>query len=175
MLTTTEVDAVCEAFPDQLHRVAFPGLPARRTLYISEKARLLIEGEWPGMDSKQKGRWLAARAVLESFVDGRWMTVKSRPKSRAEFAILCPHADEIWEIRDVNPRPSLRILGSFATKDVFVALDPYERSQLGAKGSVEWANAIQDYKEHWDRLFNERRPMTGSSPDDYLSYARYLD
>lgn len=175
MLTIADVDRICESSGNQLHRAVFPGLPPRRTLYISEKVRLLITGQATGMDPKMVARWLTARAVFESFVDGKWMTVKSKPKSRAQLAILYPHEDEIWEIRDVKPRPSLRVLGSFILRDVFVALAPYERAQLGEKGSMEWANALRDYKAQWIQLFDGHRPMSGSFPDDYLSLARHLD
>lgn len=174
MLTIADANDVCTR-TGQLHRAVFPGLPARRILYISEQVRLLISGQAVGMDKKKLARWFVARAVLEAFVDGNWMSVKSKPKSRAELAILCPYADEIWEIRDVKPRPSLRILGSFAQKDFFIALAPYERSELGAKGSTQWARALQDYKTQWSWLFNGHRPISGSFPNDYLSNARHLD
>lgn len=92
------------------------------------------------------------------------------------MTVLCPHEDGIWEIRDVRPKPSLRILGSFAQKDVFIALAPYERSELGGKGSEEWTNALQNYKAQWTELFDGHRPMSeGSYPNDYLSFARHLD
>ena len=130
-----DADKVC-ATTGQLHRAILPGLPTRRILYISEQIRLLINGLAVGMDKKMLERWLTARAVFEAFLDGNWMTIKSKPKSRAQLAILCPHADEIWEIRDVKPRPSLRVLGSFARKDFFIALAPYERLEFGAKGLV---------------------------------------
>ena len=174
MLTQAVVDRVCSE-TGELYRAVFQGLPSRRILYISEVLRLLLIGQAPGMNRKQVERWLSARAVLEQFVDGKWMTVKSNPRSRAELAILCPFADEIWEIRDVKPRPSLRILGSFAQKDFFIALAPYERAQLGAKGSTEWSRALQDYKAQWTRLFGQERPISGSFPNDYLSLARSLD
>ena len=176
MLTISDIEFVCETHGDQLSKAIFPGLPARRTLYISEKVRQFITSTAQGMDIKMRERWLTARAVLESFVDGRWITIKSKPKSRAEMGILCPHDDGIWEIRDVRPRPSVRILGSFTEKDVFIALAPYERAELGAKGSEGWTNALRDYKTQWTELFNGHRPMFGGSyPDAYLSLARHLD
>jgi hypothetical protein len=176
MLTIAEIDKVCEASAGHLSKAIFPGLHPRRTLYISEKVRWYIEGTAEGMDVAMRGRWLTARAVLEAFVDGKWITTKSKPKSRAEMAILCPHEDGIWEFRDVKPKPSLRILGSFTEQDVFVALAPYERSELGAKESEGWKNALENYKEEWKTLFAGHKPMSGGSyPDDYLSFARHLD
>jgi hypothetical protein len=176
VLTISDIDRLCETQGSQLHKAVFPGLPAVRTLYISERVKQLITGTAPGMDIEMRGRWLTARAVLESFVDGKWITIKSKPKSRAEMTVLCPRGDGIWEIRDVKPKPSLRILGSFIQKDVFIALAPYERSELGAKDSEGWTNALQNYKVQWTELFDGHRPMSeGSYPDAYLSLARYLD
>lgn len=92
------------------------------------------------------------------------------------MAILCPHEDGVWEFRDVKPRPSLRILGGFMQKDVFIALAPYERFELGKKGTQGWTNALQDFKVQWDKLFDGHNPMYGGKyPDDYLSFARHLD
>ena len=128
------------------------------------------------MDAKRRERWLVARAVLEAFVDGRWITTKSKPKSRAEMAILSPPEAGVWEFRDVKPRPSLRILGGFMQKDIFVALAPYERAELGNKGSQEWSDALRDFKQQWEQLFDGHKPMSGGAyPDDYLSFARHLD
>lgn len=176
MLTIPEIDTICQESGGQLHKAVFPGLPQRRTLYISETVRQYITGTAPGMDVEMRGRWLTARAVLEAFVDGRWITTKSKPKSRAEMAILCPYEDGIWEFRDVKPKPSLRILGSFTEKDVFVALSPYERSKLGDKATGAWKKALEDFKAEWKKFFDGHQPMSGGSyPDDYLNLARHLD
>ena len=177
MLTITEIDKICEKSTNQLCKAIFPAcVHPRRTLFVSEKVRTFISGTAPGMDEKMRRRWLTARAVLEAFVDGNWITTKSKPKSRAEMAILCPHEDGVWEFRDVKPRPSLRIFGAFMQKDVFIALAPYERSELGEKGSQEWTNALQDFKAQWQKLFDGHKAMYGGKyPDDYLSFARHLD
>jgi|SRR5579862_5381263 len=176
MLTAPEIDKICENSGGALIKAVFPGLAPRRTLYISEKVRALITGTAANMDSKMRERWLVARAVLEAFVDGHWITTKSKKKSRAEMAVLCPQAAGIWEFRDVKPRPSLRILGGFLQKDVFVALVPYERSELGKKGSQEWRDALQNFNVQWELLFGGHKPMSGGRyPDDYLSLARPLD
>ncbi len=61
-------------------------------------------------------------------------------------------------------------------KDVFVALAPYERSELGEKGSQEWGDALEDFKALWKKLFDGHKPKSGGNyPDDYLSFARHLD
>ncbi len=62
------------------------------------------------------------------------------------MAILCPHDAGIWEFRDVKPKPSLRILGGFMQKDVFVALAPYERSEFGKKGVSRMEQRIAGFQ-----------------------------
>src|SRR5271168_2330943 len=99
MLTIPEIDTICESSGGKLHKAIFPGLHPRRTLYVSEKVRQLITGTAANMDLEKRERWLVARAVLEAFVDGNWITTKSKPKSRAEMAILCPHNSGVWEFR----------------------------------------------------------------------------
>jgi hypothetical protein len=177
MLTVAEIERVCENSGHRLHKAQFPVcLHPRRTLFVSERVRQLITATASGMDEKMRGRWLTARAVLEAFVDGDWITTKSKPKSRAEMAILCPWSDGIWEFRDVRPKPSLRILGAFMEKDVFIAPGPYERAELGQKGSQEWSKALDDFKAQWKELFDGHKPMSGGKyPDDYLSLSRSLD
>ena len=175
MLTIAEIDKICESSGGELHKAIFPGLLPRRTLYISEKVRQLITGTAPNMDVKKRERWLIARAVMEAFVDGKWITTKSKPNSRAEMAILCPQQDGVWEFRDVKPKPSLRVIGGFMQKDVFIALAPYERSELGPKGSRGWTEALKNFRVQWGQLFSGHSPMFGGYPDDYLSLARHLD
>jgi hypothetical protein len=39
-----------------------------------------------------------------------------------KYLFLLYRADEaVWEIRSVRPNPSIRVLGRFAAKDIFVA------------------------------------------------------
>jgi hypothetical protein len=179
MLTIVEIDRICESSNGLLGRAVFAGLPARRTLYISQKIRQFISGADPTMDVKMRGRWLTAHALFESYVGGKVITAKSKPNGKGEMAILHPWEEGIWEFRDVKPSPGLRIFGSFAQKDVFIALSGYKRLDLGSKESREWTEALESYKIHWTSLFDGHsrmyRPMSGSFPDEYLSNARSFD
>jgi hypothetical protein len=156
----------------RLIETAFQGpFAIRRTLYLSPEVYSLISGTTTGMSPEKLGRWLQARAWFEHFVDGKRITLKSRPKSFALMARLEPPEDEIWEVRENKPRPSLRVLGSFVVeRDTFVALTPSEHPQ-GRRNSSEWQEFIGKYKAHWEELFHGYEPLRGSYPDDYLSNA----
>jgi hypothetical protein len=175
MLITEYADSLCN--DGRLVKAVFPypGKPPRRTLYLSERVRVLIDSPWEGMSAKQE-RWLLMRGWFEHFVDGGLITLRTKPKSQALMARLCPPEDEIWEAREVRPKPSLRVLGSFIARNTFVALAPYGRKELGAKTSKEgWIKALVDYKAEWALLFGELRPMSGKYHESYLTDAVPFD
>lgn len=66
--------------------------------------------------------------------------------------LLYPARDAVWEIRSVQ-RPSLRVLGLFAMKDVYVATKIARRSDLGGWQSREWKIVKRAAKAAWRRLF----------------------
>jgi hypothetical protein len=85
---------------------------------------------------------------------------------------LDPEPDEIWEIRVRDPKPGLRIFGSFIKQDEFVALTAAPHECLDTE--EDWNRAIQQYKGEWNRHFTSRA-FSGSYPHDYLTNAIILD
>jgi len=85
---------------------------------------------------------------------------------------LDPEADEIWEIRCRDPKPGLRIFGSFVAKDEFVVLMTLPHECLG--GDDDWLAAIARYKGEWNRYFTVA-PYSGVYPNDYISDAVIFD
>ena len=82
---------------------------------------------------------------------------------------LDPEEDEIWEIRCIDPDPSVRIFGSFAEKDNFIALEKRYRQDLEGRDSQAWRDAIRATKATWRRLFLAYPPHTGDDLHDYIS------
>ena len=75
-------------------------------------------------DSEWERRVGELRADLEVFV------TQDEIDQRYLF-LLYPARDAVWEIRSVRTEPSIRVLGSFAQKDTFVAMHHALRSDLG--------------------------------------------
>ncbi|HVN29243.1 MAG TPA: hypothetical protein VMT64_12180 [Candidatus Binataceae bacterium] len=90
------------------------------------------------------------------------------------MALLEPTSNEVWEIRSVDPKPSIRLFGSFVQKNHFVILTWAWRKELGGRYAKEWRAAIQEFKEEWETYFGRTRPISGSYPDAYLSNARVI-
>ena len=153
----------------------YPG-PEKRKLYVSPEIKALLDGPWSG-DEKWEKRWSRARQQFDDFIDGLprdRIFVRSAPRARSTcfMSQLEPECDEVWEIRCRDPKPGLRIFGSFVAQDVFVALTALPRECIG--GEEDWDRAIQQYKEEWSKYFT-LEPFSGVYPDDYLTNAFILD
>lgn len=154
---------------------AMPTSPEVRVLYVCpEINRLLVVGPWA--DPKQEVRWGRLRADLDFFIEGGLVQVPTDPRraGNAYMAQLQPASDEVWEIRSRDPKPSLRIFGRFAERDLFIALGWNERPMLGAPtrhedGTTPWRDAMVRCITDWRNLFYAYPPLTGSYPYDYLS------
>lgn len=118
------------------------------------------------------------RAWLDGFIAGRRITVGSGGGRDVDLKILNPPADEVWELRK-RERPSTRIFGRFAMKDVFIATNIRTAEDLFA---VEWLSGdrvtwpvwrqeIRRCKAVWRSLFLDYQPVSGGRPDDYVSNA----
>jgi hypothetical protein len=158
----------------QLH-LFVPELPEKREIYITPTLNVLLHGPW-GNASWEK-RWYRARQQLDDFIDGLLMDrifvrSASRKKSSAFMSRLDPDSDEIWEIRVRDPKPGLRIFGSFICQDTFVALTSAPHECLNNED--DWNRTIQEYKGEWTRHFSSTA-FRGSYPNDYLTNAFVLD
>ena len=116
------------------------------------------------------------QADLDYFMDGHRIDLRPlESKDRfAYMALLEPSSNEVWEIRSIDPRPSIRLFGSFVSKDHFVALTWAWRKELGGRYAKEWRAAIQEFKEEWQGYFGNLLPLSGSYPDGYLTNARVI-
>src|ERR1700678_2779980 len=144
--------------------------PPKRVIYGTGSIRTLLDAI--GITAQdEKNRIGELWADLDYFLAGD--QIHLRPLDRedneyAEMALLEPWPDEVWEFRSVAPSPAFRIFGSFAARDVFVALTWAQRKDLGPRYSKEWGAAIQEFKEEWKLYFGDTRPISGSYPDAYF-------
>jgi hypothetical protein len=118
-----------------------------------------------------KERYMALRARLEHFVTSPVIT-------KGYVKPLRPRADCVWEIVDRRPKPSLRVFGLFATKDVFIATNCQRRSALGPIGTPQWTTEIRQSRFQWRSLFEENsevqfEPMLGRL-DEVITGAVYV-
>jgi hypothetical protein len=136
-----------------------------RTVFVSEEVREIVEPpfpwHWVGL------RHQSARALLDGFTLGEYITVAEDPFDKPGYAILArvaPVTDEVWDFRCFDPKPGIRIFGRFAELDTFVAL------------TYDYRENIEDLSEQgreccaaWDKVFEGLPPHKGSTLDAYLS------
>ena len=140
-----------------------PGSSMKRFIFAVLEIMTLLYGAWTGRE--QEIRWKRVCADLEWFIEGRLIVVGDDGYMKP----LDPAEDEVWEIRCVDPDPSIRIFGRFSETDVFIALGHHCREELEEKGSVEWAAAIRACKADWRKLLLTYPPHSGTSIHDYSS------
>jgi hypothetical protein len=129
------------------------GATARRALFVNEALHGVLT--WPEGDENWDRRVAELRADLEVFVEARTIDPKY-------LFLLYPARDAVWEIRSVRDDPSIRVLGLFAAKDVFVATNYALRSDLGGWESREWKKVKRAAGAAWRRLFPAYPPERDS-------------
>lgn len=103
-------------------------------------------------DERETQRYMALKASLERFVTNIHL-------ESTYLKILRPHSDRVWEIVNKRPRPSLRVFGLFASRDVFIATNLQLRSVLGAVGNPAWKQEIRLAVFEWRQLFHKEQVM----------------
>jgi hypothetical protein len=109
----------------------------------------------PQGDEAWEQRVAELQADLEYFVEGMLIDPKY-------LFLLYPARDGVWEIRSVRPNPSIRVLGLFARKDVFVATNYALRENLGGWQSRDWKQVKQAAKARWTYLFHNYQPQVST-------------
>src|SRR5450759_947607 len=80
-------------------------------------------------------------------------------------------SEAVWEIRSVSHDPSIRIVGRFADKDVFVATSFAIRERLGGWQSRAWRDIKVLARAIWDNLFRPYPPVVTINVHDVVSGA----
>ena len=144
---------------DRVNRkMLFPILPRakgasiRRVMFVTEEIQALLTS--PRGDLAWEQRIAELRADLEVFVEARTIDPKY-------LFLLYPAADATWEVRSIRDKPSLRILGGFADRDIFVATTFAEREVLGGWQSREWKTIKRRAAAKWRAMLHPYRPKLG--------------
>jgi hypothetical protein len=107
-------------------------------------------------------RWERLRADIAHFVENgmiNWSFMKW----------LEPKKQEIWALRSVRPRPSIRVFGRFAEPNVFVGTHAAERTTLGGKWSLEWEMEKFICEEQWTLALGDSDPFRSPNYNDYVT------
>ena len=119
-------------------------------MFVSEHIWKVLATEHE--DGELETRLGELQADLELFAEGQ-------PIDPKYLFLLYPASEGVWEIRSLRPAPSIRVLGFFAAKDVFIATNMARREELGGWQSREWKNVKRLAQTRWRNLFHTYRPM----------------
>ena len=160
MLTLDEIEAAKQAHAIVAVRPLVPWVPIPRVFFVSPE--LLDAMEVGGAQPATRDRYQSLRADIDHFVSGgfiNWGLMKW----------LDPKNHEIWELRSVRPRPSLRVFGRFAQPNVFVGTHLAERRSLKGKWSLEFELEKLRAEEIWNRIFNASAPFSAPDYEGYIT------
>jgi hypothetical protein len=120
--------------------------------------------ESPDGDSDWERRVGELRADLEVFVTSEVINHKY-------LYMLFPPTDCVWEIRSVGTDPSIRVLGLFAVRDVYIAADVALREDLGGWQSRGWKQVKRNARAVWRMLFPSYNPIYTVDINDVVTGA----
>ncbi len=158
----------------------FRPLTVVRHLFVTPEVNKLIEGPWDNVpksvsDQLTAKDWEERCADLygdfDLFLNGGQVTVALDPDNRNDecfFKRLYPIENEVWTIRSREPKPGIRVFGSFAETNHFVATNWALRYDLGDFGSDEWEEAIALSRATWTLLFGDQQMPKSGNLNDYI-------
>jgi hypothetical protein len=115
-------------------------------------------------DEEMEDRMGTLQADLEVFTE-------IQPIHPKYLFLLYPLSQGVWEIRSVRDDPSIRVLGLFPKRDVFVATNMALREDLGGWQSREWKDVKKIARARWNILFHTYQPIITSNVHDVVSGA----
>ena len=139
-----------------------PGAAERRVMLVSEWLNELLESDVVA-DVERIAR---LEAQLSHFVEGGVVDPSYIRRLRKP-------AHALFEIRSRRPRPSIRVFGRFADKDVFISLNAALRAPLGGRGSRPWRDEIVRSHVLWHQLFPTYDALDGQSLHELISENAY--
>ena len=131
-------------------------------MFVSEQIWATLSTEH--QEEEMEERLGILQADLEVFADGQ-------PIGPKYLFLLYPAHEGVWEIRSVRHDPSIRVLGCFAMKDVFIATNMELRENLGGWQSREWKNVKRLARTRWGHMFHTYQPLLSTNVHDLVSGA----
>jgi hypothetical protein len=141
-------------------------VPGSRAFLMTRRLTGEVAAGIASLDPRRLERWEHLRADISHFVENGLVTWSF-------MRWLEPKKFEHWELRSVRPRPSLRVFGRFAERDVFIGTHVKERASLGAKWSLNWELEKLVCEDEWRLALDGSAPFRACAYEDYFTENAY--
>ena len=121
------------------------------------------------LDAHAGNRTGAFLADLDRFISGDRITIGDRRHKHAFLKRLDPQGDQVWELRSIDPKPSVRAFGTFADADILVLTHMRLRTDLGGYKSRPFRDEIRRTRQIWHGIFDPYRPVASEKVTDYVT------
>lgn len=138
------------------------GAGPRRLMLVAESLWDFLQSAGPDDEWEDRKGFLLAD--LEAFADLEQIGPKY-------LFLLSPSREGVWEIRSTRPNPSIRVLGRFIARDVFVATNYALRDELGGWKSRRWRDVKLMSRTVWAWLFQQQQPLITTDVTNVVSGA----
>lgn len=143
----------------------------RRHLFLSpEVAREMDPSVW--LDQQMAIRFGELAADFNRFTSDPVLPVGMDPYRKDKSAFLArvhPVEARVWSLRSRAPRPSIRLVGLFAEKDVLILILSRFRDDLGGPKDTRWAWVREEAAAWWNDHFAPERALLSEDANDYVS------
>lgn len=150
-----------------VHRPTDAGIAHVRIILLTPELREEIDAAV--LDEHAGNRTGAFLADLDRFISGDLITIGDRRHKHAFLKRLDPQGDQVWELRSVDPRPSVRAFGTFADSDTLVLTHMRLRTDLGGYKSRPFRDEIRRTRQIWQGIFAPYRPVASDKVTDYVT------
>lgn len=137
-----------------------------RIILLTPEMREEIDEEL--LDREAEHRTGAFLADLDHFIGGGEITIGDRRDKHASLKRLEPEGEQVWELRSVDPKPSVRAFGTFADTDILVLTHMRLRTELGGFNSRAFRQEIRRTRQIWHGIFAPYRPLASEKVTDYV-------
>jgi len=147
-----------------------PAIPVEahlRIILLTPEMREEIDAEL--LDREAEHRTGAFLADLDHFIAGGEITIGDRRDKHAFLKRLEPEGEQVWELRSVDPEPSVRAFGTFADTDILVLTPMRLRTELGGFNSRAFKDEIRRTRQIWHGIFAPYSPLTSEKVTDYVN------
>jgi hypothetical protein len=149
--------------------IPFKDGEARRQIWAAQDVYDLLKGK---LNPAAGFPAIKTDVFIGKYCKGYIVTVSRRDSSKAEFKWFKGH-EQVWALSFRKPAPGWRVLGRFARKNVFVAMEAYDRHELG--GMIQYNAIAGQIPANWDAKFPGVAPYTGGTFADYVGDMHWND